>query len=58
MSERREGAKLVEVLHLVFLQVLPSYLPVANYAVKGGANLRLFYGSRRRSQDIDLERLR
>jgi len=58
MSERREGAKLVEVLHLVLLQVLPSYLPVANYAVKGGANLRLFYGSRRRSQDIDLERLR
>ena len=58
MSERREGAKLVEVLHLVLLQVLPSYLPVASYAVKGGANLRLFYGSRRRSQDIDLERLR
>src|SRR5450759_3745275 len=57
MSERREGAKLVEVLHLVLLQVLPSYLPVANYAVKGGANLRLFYGSRRRSQDIDFDYL-
>jgi predicted nucleotidyltransferase component of viral defense system len=57
VSEQREGAKLVEVLHLVLLQVLPSYLPVASYAVKGGANLRLFYASRRRSQDIDFDYL-
>jgi len=57
MSEQREGAKLVEVLHLVLLQVMPSYLPVASYAVKGGANLRLLYGSRRRSQDIDFDYL-
>ena len=57
MSEQREGAKLVEVLHLVLLQVLPSYLPVASYAVKGGANLRRFYASRRRSQDIDFDYL-
>ena len=57
MSEKREGAKLVELLHLALLQVMPSYLPVSDYAVKGGANLRLFYGSRRRSQDIDLHYL-
>src|SRR5450756_2083921 len=57
MNERREGAKLVELLHLVLLQVMPSYLPVSDYAVKGGANLRLFYGSRRRSQDIDFDYL-
>src|SRR5450759_4904507 len=57
MSERREGAKLVELLHLSLLQVMPSYLPVSDYAVKGGANMRLFYGSRRRSQDIDLDYL-
>jgi len=57
MSERREGAKLVELLHLALLQVMPSYLPVSDYAVKGGANLRLFYSSRRRSQDIDLDYL-
>jgi predicted nucleotidyltransferase component of viral defense system len=57
MDERREGAKLVELLHLAMLQVMPSYLPVADYAVKGGANLRLFYGSRRRSQDIDFDYL-
>jgi hypothetical protein len=55
MSEQREGAKLVELLHLAFLQVLPSYLSPPTYVVKGGANLRLFYDSRRRSQDIDLD---
>jgi hypothetical protein len=55
MSTIREGARLVEVLHLAFLQVLPSYLSLPSYVVKGGANLRLFYGSRRRSQDIDLD---
>lgn len=57
MSEKREGAKLVELLHLALLQVMPSYLPVSDYAVKGGANLRLFYSSRRRSQDIDFDYL-
>jgi predicted nucleotidyltransferase component of viral defense system len=57
MSEQREGAKLVEILHLALLQVMPSYLPVASYVVKGGANLRLFFGSRRRSQDIDFDYL-
>jgi predicted nucleotidyltransferase component of viral defense system len=57
VSERREGAKVVEVLHLVLLQVLPSYLPPTDYAVRGGANLRLFYESRRRSQDIDFDYL-
>jgi hypothetical protein len=54
---KREGAKLIEILHLAFLQTLPSYLPVSDYVVKGGANLRLWYGSRRRSQDIDLDYL-
>lgn len=55
MASTREGAKLIEFLHLAFLQVLPTRLPVAEYVVKGGANLRLFFGSRRRSQDIDLD---
>lgn len=57
MSELREGAKLVEVVHLAFLQVLPSHLLPRDYVVKGGANLRLFFQSRRRSQDIDLDYL-
>jgi len=58
MSEKSEGAKLVEVVHLAFLQVLPSYMPVGDYVVKGGANLRLWFDSRRRSQDIGLDYLR
>lgn len=55
MIETRRAAKLIEFLHLAFLQVLPTRLPVAEYVVKGGANLRLFFDSRRRSQDIDLD---
>lgn len=55
MVATREGTKLIEFLHLAFLQVLPTRLPVAEYVVKGGANLRLFFDSRRRSQDIDLD---
>ncbi len=55
MAHDREGAKLIEFLHLAFLQVLPTRLPVGDYIVKGGANLRLFFNSRRRSQDIDLD---
>jgi hypothetical protein len=57
MNELREGAKLIEILHLAFLQVLPSYLLPKDYVVKGGANLRLFFDSRRRSQDIDFDYL-
>jgi hypothetical protein len=53
--ELRRGAQLVEMLHLALLQVLPSYLPQTDYVLKGGANLRLFYDSPRRSQDIDFD---
>ena len=35
--------------------MLPARLPVKEYVVKGGANLRLFFDSRRRSQGIDLD---
>jgi hypothetical protein len=55
MSSLRDGAKLIEFLHLAFLQVLPTRLATSDYIVKGGANLRLFFDSRRRSQDIDLD---
>ena len=55
MSETREGAKLIEVVHLALLQALPSRMPVGGYIVKGGASLRLFEQSARRSQDIDLD---
>ena len=55
MPPVREGAKSIEFLHLAFLQVLPTRLAASDYIVKGGANLRLFFNSRRRSQDIDLD---
>jgi predicted nucleotidyltransferase component of viral defense system len=55
MTRTGDGAKLIEVLHLALLQALPSYLPQAHYIVKGGANLRLFEQSPRRSRDIDLD---
>ena len=55
MSTSQTGAKLIEYLQLVFLQVLPTHLPIADYVAKGGANMRLFHDSRRRSQDIDLD---
>ncbi len=55
MNEIRQGAKLIEILHLALLQAMPSHLPPADYIVKGGANLRLFERSPRRSQDIDLD---
>lgn len=53
----QEGARAVELVHLAFLQVLAAQLDPQRYVVKGGANLRLFYGSLRRSQDIDLDLL-
>lgn len=49
------GTQAVEFLHLAFLQVLSASLDPARYVLKGGANLRLFYDSPRRSQDIDLD---
>ncbi len=55
MNTTQTGAKLIEFLQLALLQVLPTHLPIADYVVKGGANMRLFYDSRRRSQDIDLD---
>lgn len=45
----------IEVFHLCFLQVLAARLDLADYALKGGANLRYFFGSVRYSEDIDLD---
>lgn len=43
------------MFHLAFLQVLSATVDPSRYVLKGGANLRFFYGSPRRSQDIDLD---
>lgn len=48
-------APLAEQFHLAFLQVLGTAFRPARYVLKGGANLRYFFGSLRYSQDIDLD---
>ncbi len=44
-----------EVFHLVFLRALGRSAPLSTFAVKGGCNLRFFFGSVRYSEDIDLD---
>jgi predicted nucleotidyltransferase component of viral defense system len=45
----------IEFFHLALLTVLPSTLRPDRYVLKGGANLRFFFGSHRLSEDIDFE---
>lgn len=44
-----------ELFHVAFLDVLSRRLDRDRYVLKGGANLRYFFGSVRYSQDIDLD---
>jgi len=56
MSDHRlTDAQVIEFFHLAFLQVLQVRLDQSRYVVKGGANLRYFFGSLRYSEDIDLD---
>jgi predicted nucleotidyltransferase component of viral defense system len=45
----------IECLHLGFLAVLRTRLDESRYVLKGGVNLRYFFGSVRYSEDIDLD---
>ncbi len=47
--------ELREIFHLEFLGWLGRSLKPGEYAVKGGANLRFFFGSIRYSEDMDLD---
>jgi hypothetical protein len=47
--------ELVEVFHLLFLAELGRQLDKQIYAVKGGCNLRFFFGSPRYSEALDLD---
>jgi predicted nucleotidyltransferase component of viral defense system len=51
-------AQTIEFFHISFLAVLGSRLDPARYVLKGGANLRYFFGSERYSEDIDLDLIR
>ena len=44
-----------EAFHLAFLSVLQTSAGHDKFALKGGGNLRFFYGSLRYSEDIDLD---
>ncbi len=44
-----------EVFHLSFLRALTRSVPVSSFVLKGGSNLRFFFGSIRYSQDMDLD---
>lgn len=44
-----------EVVQLAFLAGLTQRLPARHYILKGGANLRLFLGSPRSSEDMDFD---
>jgi predicted nucleotidyltransferase component of viral defense system len=48
----------IEFFHLAFLEVLSKRLDPGRYVLKGGANLRYFFGSVRYSEDIDIDLLR
>lgn len=44
-----------EVFHLEFLRRFSAKVKGKNYAVKGGVNLRFFFGSVRYSEDMDID---
>lgn len=52
---RLDDAKVIELFHLAFLQVLQARLKQDDYVLKGGANLRYFFNSARYSEDLDLD---
>jgi Nucleotidyl transferase AbiEii toxin, Type IV TA system len=45
----------IEFFHLAFLEVLAKRLDPSRYILRGGANLRYFFGSPRYSEDIDID---
>jgi len=48
----------VEAFHLAFLRVLEAKVDRSAYVVKGGVNLRAWFGSIRYSEDLDLDVMR
>lgn len=49
------SAQVTELFHIAFLDVLSKRLDPSRFVLKGGANLRYFYGSVRYSEDIDID---
>lgn len=55
MIQRLTDAQVIEFFHVVFLEALQARLDQSHYVIKGGANLRYFFGSLRYSEDIDID---
>jgi hypothetical protein len=51
----RSTLAVVEAFHLAFLRAFARALAPSVYALKGGTNLRFFFGSIRYSEDMDLD---
>ena len=51
----RSHVQHIESFHLSLLRILEARLNRANWVVKGGVNLRAWFGSRRYSEDLDLD---
>lgn len=54
----RTPIQCVEAFHLVFLRALEAKVDRSLYVVKGGINLRAWFGSHRFSEDLDLDAVR
>jgi hypothetical protein len=50
---QREAGEAIEQFQLAFVEVAAVRLPIADFVVKGGANMRFYFRSPRRSRDID-----
>jgi len=55
MPEERTPLQDVESFHLCFLRALETRLDRSSYVVKGGVNVRAWFGSPRYSEDLDLD---
>src|SRR5439155_5391621 len=53
----REAGKIIERFHLAFIEVAAVRLQIADFVLKGDANVRFFFRSPRRSRDIDFNYL-
>jgi len=56
-SEPRKQGRAIELFQLAYCQVAAARLPLDEFALKGGGNLRFFLRSPRRSADLDLDYL-
>src|SRR3989442_11733920 len=54
-SSMRAIGEAIELFQLAFLEVAVVRLPLADFVRKGGANMRFFFASQRRSRDIDFD---